>query len=383
MSHSTRFIAVALFAWVGVRAASLGMIPGAEALAFDRPSTGAKGAAPTRDPQLPPVVATEFAAIEPVAPPADAAAPAYPYAPAYPQAYAMPYGVPVAYAAGRSAGSAVVRTAASLALPRTWGPEEALGFSLAPAVARYASATTPLDQWQLDAITGGRSAPAAPGRVSAPVQLIRSIPGIDRLSMSAWAMMRRDPGSPSLATNGQLGGSQAGSRLLWRFDRRFAASVRSSAPIGGVTRTAELAAGLRWQPSQHLPVALTVERRQSFGRDKGASGFALFAEGGVYDRPVIAAFNLDAYLQAGVVGIRNHAAFVDGSATLTRPIWRQLSAGFGLWGGAQPGLARLDAGPRLSMRLGSKMRVHADYRQRLAGQAAPGSGPVLTLAGDF
>jgi hypothetical protein len=29
------------------------------------------------------------------------------------------------------------------------------------------------------------------------------------------------------------------------------------------------------------------------------------------------------------------------------------------------------------------MRVHADYRQRLVGQAAPGSGPVLTLAANF
>jgi hypothetical protein len=103
----------------------------------------------------------------------------------------------------------------------------------------------------------------------------------------------------------------------------------------------------------------------------------------VYDRPIIAAFNLDAYLQAGMVGIRNHALFVDGSATLTRPVWRQLSAGVGVWGGAQPGLARLDAGPRLTFRLGRSMRVHADYRQRLLGQAAPGSGPVLTLAGDF
>jgi hypothetical protein len=29
------------------------------------------------------------------------------------------------------------------------------------------------------------------------------------------------------------------------------------------------------------------------------------------------------------------------------------------------------------------MRVDLDWRQRLAGQAEPGSGPALTLAGDF
>ncbi len=213
--------------------------------------------------------------------------------------------------------------------------------------------------------------------------MIRAIPGIDRLSMSAWAMMRRNPGSPSLATNGQLGGSQAGTRLLWRFDPNFAASIRSSAPIGGTQRSAELAAGLRWQPVARIPVAVTAERRQSFGRDKGRSAFAMFAEGGVYDRPIALRFTLDAYLQAGVVGIRDHAAFIDGSATLTRPLWRDVSAGFGMWGGAQPGLARLDAGPRLSWRIGRSMRVHADYRHRFLGEAAPGSGPVLTLAGDF
>ena len=379
MSHSTRFIAVALFAWVGLRAASLGMVPGAEALAFDRP---AQASGSGDHPPLPPIATTEFAAIEPVTPHAYPPA-AYPYPQGSPPQYAIPYGVRVAYEAGRSPALAVIRYAASPAPPRTWGPDEATRFSLAPAADRYASAATPLDQWPLDQIASGRSTPAAPRRVSTPAEMIRAIPGIDRLSMSAWAMMRRDPGSPSLATNGQLGGSQAGSRLLWRFDPRFAASIRTSAPIGGVTRTAELAAGLRWQLSRRLPVALTVERRQSFGADKGASGFALFAEGGVYDRPIMARFNLDSYLQAGVVGVRHHAAFVDGSATLTRPVWRQLSAGFGVWGGAQPGLARFDAGPRLSLRLGSKMRVHVDYRQRLAGQAAPGSGPVLTLAGNF
>jgi hypothetical protein len=27
--------------------------------------------------------------------------------------------------------------------------------------------------------------------------------------------------------------------------------------------------------------------------------------------------------------------------------------------------------------------VHLDWRQKLAGSAAPGSGPAVTLAGDF
>jgi hypothetical protein len=54
-----------------------------------------------------------------------------------------------------------------------------------------------------------------------------------------------------------------------------------------------------------------------------------------------------------------------------------------MWGGVQPGLYRVDAGPRLSMKVRSNMRVHLDWRQRLAGNAEPRSGPAVTLAADF
>jgi hypothetical protein len=68
---------------------------------------------------------------------------------------------------------------------------------------------------------------------------------------------------------------------------------------------------------------------------------------------------------------------------VTRPVWRNFSGGVGMWGGAQPGLRRLDIGPRASMKVNGKVRVHLDYRQRLVGNAAPGSGGVVTIAGDF
>jgi hypothetical protein len=35
------------------------------------------------------------------------------------------------------------------------------------------------------------------------------------------------------------------------------------------------------------------------------------------------------------------------------------------------------------MRVRGNMAVHLDWRQRMTGNAAPGSGPALTLAGDF
>ena len=50
----------------------------------------------------------------------------------------------------------------------------------------------------------------------------------------------------------------------------------------------------------------------------------------------------------------------------------------GVWGGYQPGLYRIDAGPRVSMRVRDNISVHVDWRQRLAGTAQPGSGPAIT-----
>ena len=47
--------------------------------------------------------------------------------------------------------------------------------------------------------------------------------------------------------------------------------------------------------------------------------------------------NLDLYAQGGVVGFESRDLFFDGAATFTRPVWKNWSAGLGVWGGAQPG----------------------------------------------
>jgi hypothetical protein len=193
--------------------------------------------------------------------------------------------------------------------------------------------------------------------------------------------MRSRTGSDSLASGGMLGGSQAGTRALWRFEPHLSASLRVSAPINS-QRGIEAAAGVRYQPFTSVPVAFTLERRQAF-RDYGQSAFAVFAEGGFYGRPMPWNSTLDGYFQAGVVDFNNPDWFVDGQAAVTRPVWRNLSAGVGLWGGAQPGLSRLDLGPRATLRVGSRMRLHVDYRYKLVGNAVPGSGTVVMLAGDF
>lgn len=355
MSAPLRFLAIAVAGWTVVRAMAVGILPDAGGIAAT-PGYAA----------VPPVVPTQFPPIEGPQPYAYAA-PAYatyPPPPPAPAAYQVyPYYVPAS-------------------APRQWSatrPPTQL-----ESVPRFnlAMDSQPRDDfpWRRSA---GMSRPAqrSSAAVFAPLQ---PRPAIDRLQLTSWALLRsRSLGSSEgLATGGTLGGSQAGARLTYNFDRRFAATLRGSSPAGGA-RGGEVAAGLKLTPFANVPLSITAERRQAVGRGGGRNAFALFVEGGVYRRPMPWRFELDAYGQAGIVGARRRDLFADGAFTFTRPVWGRYSAGFGMWGGAQPGLYRIDAGPRVTMKVRDNIRIHLDWRQRIAGSANPASGPALTLAGDF
>jgi hypothetical protein len=353
---SLRFLVFAVIGWAGVRAASLGILPGASL--FKVTPSAAK---------TPPIVPTQFPSIEPVVP-----APEPTNAQAAPAAYAQPVQpvmVPVYYTAQVSRPAGSIRQ-----------PSAQRSFALLPA----------FDDWSLTRLAGV----SAPPSTSMP-ERHESMPPppepplehrLDRWQLTTWAFLRSQQtgvaGSRSLATAGQLGASQAGARLFYNLNRQIALTARMSTPVG--QRGGEVAAGLRVQPLGSVPVWLTAERRQRVGRfGEGRNAFALFLEGGLYQRPLPWRFALDTYLEGGVVGAKSRDLFVDGGLTVTRPLFRQFSGGIGVWGGAQPGVNRLDAGPRLTMRVRKNMKVHFDWRQKLAGNARPGSGPALTLAGDF
>ena len=362
MRPSLRFLWFVVIGWAGLRAATLGALPGAEIFRIDRSEAKA-----------PPIVPTEFPPIEPIAPaPADATAAEFAQAG---MSYAQPQMqrtifVPVYYPSPPRAAAAALT--ALLPEPRR----------------QFYSAVPALDEWPLSRIASAsmpplRSSVVSPAQ-SLPAALKRS--GIDRLQLTTWALLRSQSagiaGTPSLASGGTLGASQAGARLSYNFTRQIAATLRSTSEVG--RRGGELAAGVRIQPVRGLPLWFDAERRQRIGRyGGGRSAFALFFEGGVYDRPMPLHFLLDSYLQGGVVGFHSRDGFVDGGLTLTRPVYKNFSAGLGVWGGAQPGVYRVDAGPRVTMRVRNNIRVHFDWRQRLAGNAVPGSGPAVTLAGDF
>ena len=208
----------------------------------------------------------------------------------------------------------------------------------------------------------------------------------DRWSGSAWLLLRDDR-SPALAPGGTLGGSQTGVRFAYRLNRDparpLALGARLYAPIRSPSG-AEAALGLEWQPLAGVPVHMLAERRQRLGRD-GRSAFALAVHGGIAERRLPGGVTLDAYAQAGVVGTRSRDLFVDGAALLNLPVGG-VRIGAGVWGGAQPGASRLDAGPQASVRVplaGEAVRLSAEWRFRIAGDANPASGPVLTLGSDF
>lgn len=53
---------------------------------------------------------------------------------------------------------------------------------------------------------------------------------------------------------------------------------------------------------------------------------------------------------------------------------------------AQPGVERLDIGPEIRLRLPvgqGGLRLSAEWRARIAGNARPASGPAITLITDF
>lgn len=210
-------------------------------------------------------------------------------------------------------------------------------------------------------------------------------PSNRRWSGSAWLLARRDGGT-TLAPGGVLGGSQAGARLLYRLNgdgaRPLSLSARAYLPLRA-TAGAEAALGLDWRPGARLPVHLLIERRQRLGRD-GRSAFAATLYGGGSAR-LPQHWRLDGYAQAGIVGTRSRDAFVDGALRLSRPLG-PVEVGGGLWGAAQPGANRLDAGPQLTLPLRARdttLRLSAEYRFRIADDARPASGPVLTLGVDF
>ena len=212
------------------------------------------------------------------------------------------------------------------------------------------------------------------------------------LSVAIWAQWRADIGIEPLANAGELGGSQAGVRISYPIveagPAQISLAARLSSPIDGQDG-AEAALGIAVQPLDSAPIAIMIDRRIALARE-GRNAWSIGVAGGVYRKPVGLGFELDGYAQTGIVGANSRDLFVDGSAAISRPIEIgnrvNLSLGAGVWGGAQPGITRLDIGPEMGLRFSNGdmgVRLAVGWRQRITGTAEPGSGPALTLGVDF
>lgn len=222
---------------------------------------------------------------------------------------------------------------------------------------------------------------AALPRASAP-----SMAG-SRWSGSAWMVARGGVALAPGALGGQLGGSQAGARLVYALDpgRRIAIVGRVTTPLGDGLREASL--GIEWQPTR-LPVRLVAEQRVALSDGQGGPGVGVIGGFGPID--IDRRFRAESYAQMGIIRRAATEPYVDGAVRITHPIASagklRFDLGCGAWGGAQRGATRLDLGPSLgaAVPLGKQsVRFALDWRQRIVGDAHPGSGPALTLGSDF
>lgn len=253
---------------------------------------------------------------------------------------------------------------------------------------------------------GGRGAPSsspAPARPLPPAlpgSLAARPAAPGRWSLDGWAFWRQGSEAAPIS-QGRVpvyGASQAGAVLQYRLapssrhdPRLYARAYRALVTLG----ESELALGGSLRPLARVPVRVAGEVRYTDGAFFNAFRPAAFA---VTELPPIGmplGTTLEAYGQAGWVGGPGETPFADGQASLVRPVpivgrltgeRLGLSLGAGVWGGAQRDAQRLDLGPtvRIDTRIGKvPARISVDWRQRVAGDAEPGSGVAATLSTGF
>lgn len=221
-----------------------------------------------------------------------------------------------------------------------------------------------------------------------------------RWSLDFWSFSRQGSEAAPVS-QGRVpiyGASQAGAVLQYRLarssrrDPRLYLRAYQATVTGGES---ELALGASLRPLPRVPIRLAGEARYTqsmFGSEVRPAAYAV-TELNPISLPL--GTRLEAYGQAGWVGGAASTPFADGQAVVTRdlPVIGRLSRdalrmsfGAGVWGGAQTDTQRLDIGPtlRFDVRIGKRpARVSVDYRQRVAGDAAPASGVAATVSAGF
>ncbi|QDH34095.1 hypothetical protein [Porphyrobacter sp. YT40] len=240
------------------------------------------------------------------------------------------------------------------------------------------------------------AAPLLPAPASAPVR--PSSP--KSWSLDGWAFWRQGSSAAPFSQGRApvYGASQAGAVLQYRLapsspndPRLYARAYRALVRQG----ESELALGASARPLARVPLRVAGEVRYTDATFANSWRPAAYAVTELPPLPLPLGTRLEAYGQAGWVGGPQPTLFADGQASLTRELPAlarlsgdrlQLSLGAAAWGGAQEDAQRLDLGPtlRLDLRIGEvPARLSVDWREQVAGDAAPRSGVAVTLATGF
>ncbi|MDE8652643.1 hypothetical protein [Novosphingobium album (ex Liu et al. 2023)] len=244
---------------------------------------------------------------------------------------------------------------------------------------------------------GGPGAPPFPE--AAPIRPMRAglaRTGPDRWSIDAWMLWRR--GSDTALASGiypaTYGASQAGGILRYRLapddPHRPAAYLRTTSTLAGLAETSA-ALGLAARPFPAVPVVAALEARvtEQAGSRRVQPVAMAVTELAPFALP--SGFRAEFYGQGGYVGGKYATPFADGQLRVDRSFMTigpaEARLGAGAWAGAQKGASRLDIGPGATLgmpiRGTGSAKVGLDWRIRVGGNAAPASGPALTVSAGF
>ncbi|MEL6877707.1 MAG: hypothetical protein AAGL68_06370 [Pseudomonadota bacterium] len=243
-----------------------------------------------------------------------------------------------------------------------------------------------------DATGAGWSLPSAQGleRKAKP----------DRWSADAWAFWRAGSNS-ALISQGRVpvyGASQAGAVLQYRFapqsghdPRAYLRGYRALVSNG----ESEGAFGVSARPLARVPLRLHVEGRVTEGQASTQLRGAAFVTTELPQAQLPLDARAELYAQGGYVSGDTATPFVDGQVSVTREVASfdlakansaSISVGGGAWAGAQDNVHRVDLGPtmRMDVKVGAvPARISVDWRERVAGDAAPSSGIAATISTRF
>ena len=198
----------------------------------------------------------------------------------------------------------------------------------------------------------------------------------------------RDAGATGPTASPVLGGGQSGASLAYTIDplarRPLAIVARLNAATDPASRQA--AAGLQWHV--RTGISISAERLIAIGRE-ARNDWTMRIAAGAQRRRGPARYS--AYGEAGILGNGDiYAGAQTRAAVAIARVGRiAIDAGPGGWASLQTGgtaIHRVDIGPSIAARIElgrASFDLAADWRFRIAGNAAPRSGPALTLSTRF